>query len=71
MSWEKNVYSSMVSSVGYDTDTNELIIVWARSGRQSRYADVPEALAEQRSRAPSVGAMMNSDIKPYYSHRYG
>jgi len=71
MSWEKSVFSSMVSSVGYDTDTEELIIVWARSGRQSRYSGVPEGLADQLARAPSVGQMLNSEIKPYFKHRYG
>lgn len=70
MSWSRPVFSSMVSEVGYNTDTQELIITWAKSGKQSAYADVPEEVAEELSRTPSVGQMINSDIKPHYAHRY-
>lgn len=69
MSWSKSVYSSNVSEVGYDSDTGELLVTW-KSGKTSAYQGVPEDLAEQVSRAPSVGQMLNSEIKPYYSHRY-
>ena len=68
--WSKDVYSSNVSSVGYDSDSLELIITWTK-GKRSIYSNVPEELAEQLANAPSVGSMLNSEIKPYYSHRYG
>lgn len=70
MSWEKSVYSSNVESVGYDSEAKELIVTW-KKGKRSIYAGVPEELAEQLSNAPSVGSMINAEIKPYYSHRYG
>ena len=67
--WETPVYSSNVSTVGYDTDSGELIVRW-NSGKTSAYAGVPEELALELSKAPSVGQMLNSQIKPIYAHRY-
>ena len=69
MSWEKSVFSSNVQSVGYDEQTKDLIITW-KNGKRSAYNGVPEELADELSRAPSVGTMLNSEIKPNYSHRY-
>lgn len=68
-SWSKDVYSSNVSSVGYDSDTKELVITWTK-GKRSVYSGVPEELAEQLVNAASVGSMLNTEIKPYYAHRY-
>lgn len=70
MSWSRSVYSSMVSEVGYDPDTQEMSITWAKSGKTSIYSGVPEDVAESCSRAPSVGQFINSEVKPFYSHRY-
>ena len=68
--WQKEVYSSNVSSVGYDPETKELSITWMK-GKRSIYSGVPEELAEQLVVAPSVGSMLNAEIKNYYPHRYG
>ena len=70
MSWSRDVFSSNVSTVGYDPETKDLTITWTK-GKRSIYSNVPEELAEQLANAPSVGSMLNSEIKPYYSHRYG
>jgi hypothetical protein len=70
MSWSKSVYSEMVSDVGYDTDTGELLVTFKRNGRTAAYADVPEAVAEKLSNAPSVGNMLNNEIKGVYPFRY-
>ena len=67
--WTRNVFSTMVNEVGWDDETNDLIITW-NNGRKSAYAGVPEDVALALSNAPSVGAMINSEIKPYYQHRY-
>ena len=67
--WTKSVYSSNVQEVGYDPDTKELFITWTR-GKQSIYSGVPEELAVDLSNAPSVGSMLNSEVKPFYAHRY-
>ncbi len=67
--WAKHVYSSNVQEVGYNPETHELFITWAR-GKRSIYAEVPEELAVQLSNAPSVGSMLNAEIKPYYEHHW-
>jgi len=70
MSWSRSVFSSNVSEVGYDSETQELLITWLKSGKTSAYAGVPEDVAEACSRAPSVGQFVNAEVKPFYSHRY-
>ena len=69
MSWEKNVFSSHVDRVGYDSDKNELLIYW-QNGRVSAYEGVDEQTAHQLANAPSVGQMLHGEIKPNYRHRY-
>lgn len=69
MSWTQQVYSSNVEEIGFDDNTGEMTVRW-KSGKVSAYAGVPEELAQQVANAPSVGAMLNSDIKNHYSHRY-
>lgn len=69
MSWSQPVYSSMVSEVGYDDERKELLVTW-KNGKRSVYAGVPEETAQELANAPSVGTMLNNDIKPYYQHRY-
>lgn len=68
MPWSKNVFSTMVSAVGYDEEKSELYVTWAKSGKTSVYAGVPEGVALDLSNAPSVGQMVNMEIKPYYTH---
>lgn len=69
MSWSRQVYSSNVAEVGYDDHTKELLITWMK-GKRSIYSGVPEELAEQLVNAPSVGSMLNTEVKPFYAHRY-
>lgn len=68
--WSKDVISSNVSNVAYEEEGSRLIITWSKGSRRSVYEGVPEDVATQLASAPSVGAMLNSDIKPYYSHSY-
>jgi len=70
MTWEKEVYSTNVQAIGYDEETQDLYVIWLK-GKRSIYSGVPEDVAVQLANAPSVGAMMNSDIKNRYPHRYG
>lgn len=70
MTWEKDVYSDMVSKVGYDAETKELFVTFKR-GKRAIYEGVSEELALDLSKAASVGGMMNTEIKPYYKFRYG
>ena len=68
--WMKQVFSSNVAEVGYDTDTEELLVRWLKSGKTSAYKGASEGLAEELSKAPSVGSMVRSDVIPFYPHRY-
>lgn len=70
LSWEQNVYSKMAQSIGYDADAGEMIVTWSR-GKTSIFEGVPEELARRIANAPSVGQMINSEIKGKYVHRYG
>ena len=69
--WTKDVFSSNVASVGYDDETNELIVTWQKGkNRVSIYSGVDEETAQALAKAPSVGQMLNMEIKPNYPHRY-
>jgi KTSC domain len=70
MSWSQSVFSSMASEIAYDSDSNELLVTWAKSGKVSAYQGVPEDVALRLANAPSVGQMINDEIKPNYSHSY-
>ena len=70
MSWSKPVFSTMVSEVGWDSDTNEILVTWAKGGRMSAYGGFDEAKAFELANAPSVGQMVLSEIKPQGKHRY-
>jgi hypothetical protein len=69
MSWSQQVFSSSVTEVGYDDETEELLVTW-KNGRTSAYKGVSEEKAQELANAPSVGSMIHSEIKPSYSHRY-
>ena len=70
MSWMRSVYSDMVAEVGWSDDGQEVLIKWKKSGRVSAYAGASEDVAEACANAPSVGQFVNSEIKPFYQHRY-
>lgn len=67
--WERPVFSEMAQAVGYDDETQDLIVTW-KNGRKSAYSGVPEEVALELSNAPSVGSMINNEIKNQYPHRY-
>lgn len=66
----RDIYSSHVSQVGHDPDTNEMHVVW-EDGKRSIYSDVPYEKFESVARSWSVGNALHSEIKPFHSHRYG
>lgn len=69
MSWDQPVFSSQCQSVGFNSETGDLIVTW-KNGKKSAYAGVGEDLALQVANAASVGQFLNSEIKPNYAHRY-
>ena len=66
--WQQSVYSEMVESVGYDSDTGEMTVAFIKGGEYV-YEGVPEEVALDLANAASVGGMMNSDIKGRYPFR--
>jgi hypothetical protein len=69
MGWTVSVFSSTAAEVGYDEDLGGMVVTW-KNGKKSLYSGVTEEKATEVSKAPSVGSMLNSDIKPFYAHRY-
>ncbi len=67
--WMKQVYSSNVREVGYDPDSQEMLVKW-KNGKTSAYAGVSEDKAIEVANAPSVGGIIHSEIRDQYSHRY-
>lgn len=70
ITWRDIALSSNVARVGYDDETNDLLVEWQRTHKISAYSGVPQAVFEQTYRAPSVGSFIRDEIKPNYSHRY-
>lgn len=64
----QSVFSSTVVAVGHDADTNELVVEF-KNGSVYHYEGVDAGTADALSRAPSVGVMLNTDIKPFYKFR--
>lgn len=65
--WSKNVYSSNVSTVGYDEEEKVLYVTFLKGGAKYAYQGVPAELADNLANAPLVGSMLRTEIIPYYS----
>lgn len=65
----KQVFSSNVSELGYQSEPPALLVRWAK-GRTSEYAGVDEKLFEELTKAPSVGSALNERVKGKFPHRY-
>jgi hypothetical protein len=63
----RRVDSSSVRSVGYDVDRRILEIEF--EGGIYQYLDVPQPVYAGLMAAPSIGAYVNAEIKPYYRYR--
>jgi hypothetical protein len=68
VTWSKDVFSSMASTISYNEETQELIITY-NSGKSYAYAGVTEDVAVGVSNAASVGEFINSEIKGRYQYR--
>lgn len=64
-----DVFSSNVSRIGYDDETQSMVVEWSR-GKTSRYKGVSPELAESVSRSWSVGTAIREQIIPNYEHEY-
>lgn len=61
VSWSRDVYSSMIQSVGFDDDLNAMVIEF-KNGTTWAY-DADEAYADQLSKAASVGGQFHTEVK--------
>ncbi len=59
------VSSSNISSVGYDADTQTLVVTF-NSGRTYRYGGVPESEYTNMLNANSVGSYFANSIKNFF-----
>lgn len=55
----------MVSEVGWDDETQELLVTFKKKGRTAAYKGFDEGKALELSHAASVGSMFLSEIKPF------
>lgn len=58
----QKVVSSNLSAVGYDTDTNELVVEF-NSGMSYKYIDVPFDTYKELMAADSLGTYFNANIR--------
>lgn len=63
------VQSTVVRSVGHDSATNVLEVEWV-DGSVYRYFAVPATVYADLINASSIGAFINSRIKPKYRDQY-
>lgn len=63
------VYSSGVTAIGHDSETNEMHVTW-NTGRTSVYQDVPPEIAEQARNSWSVGKFLRESVRDKFQHRY-
>lgn len=66
--WDQDVFSSMVSSVGYDDEAGVMFVTF-NTGKTYAYQGVPEDVARDTANAASVGEYINAEIKGRYSYR--
>ena len=63
------MFSSVVTAVGHDSETGEMLVEWT-DGKISAYEGVDPLLVDDISRSYSVGKAIHAEIKGKYAHRY-
>jgi KTSC domain len=69
MAWSQSVFSSMITDVGWNDESEELLVTF-KNGRTAAYKGLTEDKAHELANAASVGSMFNSEIKNFYPFRY-
>jgi KTSC domain len=67
MPWMKSVLSDMVDEVGWNEETEEVLVKFKKNGKTAAYKGFDEGTADVLSRAASVGSMFLSEIKGFAS----
>lgn len=68
MSWTKQVYSTNVSEISYDEESQEMTVRFQK-GASYAYEGVDEQTALDMANAASVTQFLNSEIKGRYNYR--
>lgn len=63
------VFSSWVSGIAYDPETNELHVQHTKDGSITTYADVPPEVFHQIDKSPSIGTALHGIVRGNYEHR--
>lgn len=63
--WMKPVYSELLSEVGWDDETQELLVTFKKKGNTAAYKGFDEGVAESLLHAASAGSMFLNEIKPF------
>lgn len=66
----KDVFSSRVDRVGYSPSGQYLYVEWSKGGKTSRYAGVQPEVADEFSKAWSVGEAVNTMLAGKYPMEY-
>ena len=62
------VDSSNIEAIGYDPSTQELHVLFLKSGETYVYYDVEEWVFQEFLHADSKGTYLNTNIKPSYQY---
>jgi hypothetical protein len=63
------VNSTNIDSVGYNADTQTLIVKFKVSGQTYEYLNVPQTLYESLMTAESKGKYINDNIRSQFTYR--
>jgi len=63
--WMKPVLSSMIEEVGWDDETQEVLVKFLKGGKTGAYTGFDEGTALALSTALSAGGMFLDEIKPF------
>jgi KTSC domain len=66
----RKVFSSHVGQIGYDEETGELHVTFARTGKTAVYENVPPKIARSVLTAPSIGMALHESVRGQFSFGY-
>lgn len=65
----KSVYSSHITQIGYNSETQEMLVRY-KNGKPSLYSEVTPEEYQGVAQSPSVGSAIHATIRGKRPHRY-
>jgi len=65
----RSPFSTNISRVGHDPDTNTMYVAW-KGGRTSLYQGVNAEKFDTACKSPSVTNFVRNEIMPWHKHSY-